>query len=160
MLKKLCLTFATALLTFNAVAGEVKIDKARVRATAPGQSTAMADLTLRSEKIALLMGVSSPVAESVELHLMTHDNGMMKMREVQEIALPAGRAVNLSEEGYHLMLINLKAPIQEGSSVPLTLKIQLADKKIISVTTVAEVKPLVEIKPDANMNEHQHMHHH
>lgn len=156
MLKTLPLALLALLVATPVFAADVLVEKARMRATAPGQITAMADLTLRSEKIALLMSVSSPAAESVELHLMTHDNGMMKMREVQEIALPAGRSVSLSEEGYHLMLINLKAPIQAGTTVPLTLKIQLADKKIISVNTSAEVKPLVEIKPDA----HDHMHHH
>ncbi|MGZ8257396.1 MAG: copper chaperone PCu(A)C [Gallionella sp.] len=154
MLKKLSLTLVALLFAGQASAADVVVEQARVRATAPGQVTAMADLTLRSEKIALLIGVSSPAAESVELHLMTHDNGMMKMREVKEIALPAGRSVNLSEEGYHLMLITLKAPIQEGTSVPLTLKIQLADKTIISLTTTAEVKPLIAIKSDA------HEHHH
>jgi periplasmic copper chaperone A len=157
MLKKLPLALLALLVATPVFAADVLVEKARMRATAPGQITAMADLTLRSEKIALLMSVSSPAAESVELHLMTHDNGMMKMREVQEIALPAGRSVSLSEEGYHLMLINLKAPIQAGTTVPLTLKIQLADKKIISVNTSAEVKPLVEIKPDAH--EHMHQHH-
>lgn len=156
MLKILPLALLALLVATPVFAADVLVEKARMRATAPGQITAMVDLTLCSEKIALLMSVSSPAAESVELHLMTHDNGMMKMREVQEIALPAGRSVSLSEEGYHLMLINLKAPIQAGTTVPLTLKIQLADKKIISVNTSAEVKPLVEIKPDA----HEHMHHH
>ncbi|MGB7651404.1 MAG: copper chaperone PCu(A)C [Gallionella sp.] len=160
MLKKLCLTLAAAVLTFNAVAGEVQIDKARVRATAPGQTTAMVNLQINSVQAARLISVSTPAAASVELHRMTMDNGVMKMREVKELALPAGQVVDLGEAGLHLMLIGLQAPIKEGTPVPLTLKIQLADKKIISVATVAEVKPLVEIKPDANMNEHQHMHHH
>jgi copper(I)-binding protein len=52
----------------------------------------------------------------------------------------------------------LKAQIKEGTSVPLTLTIQLGNKKTLKVETTAEVKPLVEIKADAN--EHEHMHHH
>ena len=160
MLKQLCATIVLALLTFNSFAGEVQIDKARVRATAPGQETAMVDLQLLSTQSARLISVSTPAAASVELHRMTMDNGVMKMREVNDLTLPAGQVVDLGEAGLHLMLIGLKSALKEGGTVPLTLKIQLADKKIISVATVAEVKPLIEIKADDNMSGHQHMHHH
>jgi periplasmic copper chaperone A len=144
MLKKLCFA-AMMLLWVTHAAAEITVEQASVRATAPGQVTAMADLTLRSEKIALLIGVTTPLAESVELHLMTHDNGVMKMRAVKEVALPAGRLVKLSAEGYHLMLINIKALIPEGVAVPLQLKFQLADKKIITLDASATVKPLINL---------------
>ncbi len=149
------LALAASLLSVSVYAGEVQIDSASVRATAPGQQTAMGDLSITSKQIALLVGVSTPAAQSVELHLMSHDNGMMKMREVKEIPLPAGRAVKLGEEGYHLMLIGVKDPIKEGATVPLTLSIQLANKKIIKIETTASVKPLIVIDGD----EHMHMHH-
>jgi hypothetical protein len=114
----------------------------------------MGDLSIASKQIALLVGVSTPVAQRVELHLMSHDNGMMKMREVQEIPLPAGRMMNLKQEGYHLMLVNLQEPIREGASVPLTLTIRLANKKTIKLETNATVKPLIVI----DSTEHNHMH--
>ena len=146
---------AAILLSASVYAGDIQVEAASVRATAPGQQTAMGDLSITSKKIALLVGVTTPVAQSVELHLMSHDNGMMKMREVKEVPLPAGRVVNLSQEGYHLMLMNLKEPIKEGTTVPLTLMIQLADKKTIKLETTATVKPLIVI----DANEHMHMHH-
>ena len=146
---------AAILLSASVYAGDIQVEAASVRATAPGQQTAMGDLSITSKKIALLVGVTTPVAQSVELHLMSHDNGMMKMREVKAVPLPAGRVVNLSQEGYHLMLMNLKEPIKEGATVPLTLVIQLADKKTIKLETTATVKPLIVI----DANEHMHMHH-
>ena len=145
---------AAILLSASVYADDIRIEAASVRATAPGQQTAMGDLSITSKKIALLVGVTTPVAQSVELHLMSHDNGMMKMREVKEVPLPAGRVVNMGQEGYHLMLMNLKEPIKEGATVPLTLMIQLADKKTIKLETTATVKPLIVI--DAN----EQMHHH
>ena len=145
---------AAILLSASVYAGDIQVEAASVRATAPGQQTAMGDLSITSKKIALLVGVTTPVAQSVELHLMSHDNGMMKMREVKEVPLPAGRVVNMGQEGYHLMLMNLKEPIKEGATVPLTLMIQLADKKTIKLETTATVKPLIVI--DAN----EQMHHH
>ncbi|MDH2918452.1 MAG: copper chaperone PCu(A)C [Sideroxydans sp.] len=154
MLKKLPLAVLALLFATHVCAVEVLLEKAWVRATAPGQETAMVDLQISSAQAARLISVSTPVAASVELHRMSTDNGVMKMREVKQLALPAGQVVDLGEAGLHLMLLGLKAPIQLGMPVPLTLKIQLADKKIISVNTSAEVKPLVEIKADA------HQHHH
>jgi copper(I)-binding protein len=149
---------AAILFSTTAYAGDIQIEKARVRATAPGQETAMVDMQITSKQAGRLVGVTTPAAKSVELHRMSHDNGMMKMREVQDIALPAGQIVDLGAAGFHLMLVGLKAQIKEGTSVPLTLTIQLGNKKTLKVETTAEVKPLVEIKADAN--EHEHMHHH
>jgi len=77
---------------------------------------------------------------------MTHDSGMMKMREVPEIKLPAGKPVNLGESGYHLMLTGLKAPLTEGENVPLTLDIKVSDRTV-KVEAKAEVRPLTAPKP-------------
>jgi copper(I)-binding protein len=114
----------------------------------------MVDLAITSAKGATLVGFSSPACKRPEMHSMAHDNGMMKMREVQAIELPAGRRVGLGESGYHLMLIDLQGPLKAGSSVPMTLNIRLADKSTVNVEVSAEVKQLT-----APMGEHmQHMH--
>jgi len=83
-------------------AGDIEISGAWSRATAPGQDAASVDMTITSKQAATLVGVSSPVAGSAELHSMISENGMMKMREVKSIELPAGKHVNLRESGYHL----------------------------------------------------------
>jgi copper(I)-binding protein len=151
---------AAMLLSASVHAGDIQVEGAWARATAPGQEAGMADVTITSKQAATLVGVSSPAAKTAELHTMTHENGMMKMREVESIELPAGKRVNLGEGGYHLMLIGLKAPLKAGESVPLTLNIKVANKKAVKVETKAEVKPMVETKAAPSEDEHmQHMQH-
>lgn len=152
---KLCGLLGAMLLSASVYAADIQVEGAWARATAPGQDTAMVDLVITSAKEASLVGFSCPACKTAEMHSMTHDNGMMKMREVKSIELPAGRRVSLSESGYHLMLIGLKAPLKAGDSVPLTLNIKLADKTMVKVEVKAEVKPLT----DAAMQQGDHMHH-
>lgn len=122
--------------------GDIEISGAWTRATAPGQEAAGVDLTITSKHAATLVGVSSPAAASAELHSMTSEGGMMKMREVQAIALPAGNRVNLKEGGYHLMLNGLKAPLKEGETVPLTLSFKAGKQAIVKIEAGAEVRSL------------------
>lgn len=151
-----------AALSFNvtAYAADIQVDGAWSRATAPGQADAMADLSITSKQAATLVGVSSTACNSVELHSMTHEGGVMKMRQVKSVELPAGKRMNLGESGYHLMLIGLKAPLKAGEVVPLTLKIKPAGKREVSVETKAEVKPLAEAKAEPAQDEHAHHMHH
>jgi copper(I)-binding protein len=139
---------AALLLSTSVFAGDIQVEKAWARATAPGQDAASADLTITSKRNATLVGASSPVCKTIELHsmTMTHDNGMMKMREVPAIKLPAGKAVNLGKNGFHLMLTGLKAPLKAGESVLLTLDIKVS-KRIVKIETKAEVRPLTATKP-------------
>jgi hypothetical protein len=120
----------------------IEISGAWTRATAPGQDAAGVDMTITSKQAAALVGVASPAAGSAELHSMTTEGGMMRMREVQSIELPAGKPVNLKESGYHLMLNGLKAPLKEGESVPLTLSIKAGKQGVIKIETRAEVRSL------------------
>ena len=150
---------AALLLSASVHAGDIQIEAAWSRATAPGQDTGMADLTITSKYAATLVGVSSSASNSAELHSMTHDGGVMKMREVQAIELPAGKQVNLGTNGFHLMLIGLKAPLKAGETIPLTLSIKVADKSVVKVETSAEVKPLTETGVAGQPGEHMHHHH-
>jgi periplasmic copper chaperone A len=133
---------AALLMSASLYAGDIQVENVWARATAPGQDAAGVDLTITSKQAATLVGVSSPMAETAELHSMKEANGMMKMREVESIELPAGKRVNLREGGYHLMLNGLKAPLKAGATVPLMLSIKVANKRIVKVETKAEVKPL------------------
>jgi copper(I)-binding protein len=133
---------AALLMSASVYAGDVQVENAWTRASAPGQDAAGVDLTITSKQAAALVGVSSAACKTVELHSITSESGMMKMREVEAIQLPAGKHVNLHEGGYHLMLIGLKAPLKAGVSIPLTLSIKVANKSIVKVETQAEVKPL------------------
>ncbi|MCX7193291.1 MAG: copper chaperone PCu(A)C [Proteobacteria bacterium] len=153
---KLCGLLGAMLLSVSVYAGDIQVESAWARATAPGQDTAMVDLSITSVKEAKLVGFSSAACKTAEIHSMTHDNGMMKMREVKAINLPAGRRVVLGESGYHLMLIGLKSPLKAGESVPLTLNIKVGNE-MVKVEAKAEVRQLTEAKP---MDEHMHHMHH
>jgi len=73
---------------------------------------------------------------------MEHKNGVMKMYEVKFISLPANARMDMSMHGYHLELAGLKAPLKAGETVPLTLNIEMSDKRIVKVDVQAEIKPL------------------
>lgn len=151
---------AALFLSAGACAGDVQVEGAWARATAPGQADAMADLSVTSKQAATLVGVSSTACKSVELHSMTHEGGVMKMREVKAIELPAGKRVSLGESGYHVMLIGLKSPLKAGETVPLELRIKTEGKREMKVEARAEVKPLVEPKAEPAQDEHAHHMHH
>jgi hypothetical protein len=137
-------------------AGGIEISGAWSRATAPGQDAASVDLTITSKQAATLVGVSSPVAKNCELHSMTTEGGMMMMREVKSIPLPAAKPVNLGESGYHLMLNGLKAPLKEGEAIPLTLSIKTGTG-VDMVETSAKVGSLTTTGAPAMEHEHMHM---
>lgn len=147
---------AALLVSFASYAGDIGISGAWTRATAPGQDQAGVDLSITSKQPAILIGVSSPVAVSAELHSMTSEGGMMRMREVQAIELPAGKRVNLGESGYHLMLNGLKVLLKEGEAVPLMLSIKVGKQGAVKIETRAEVKSLTATKAASQEDEHQH----
>ncbi len=129
-----------------------------IRATAPGQDQAGADLSITSKQSVTLIGASSPACKAVQLHTMTSENGMMRMREVKAIELPAGKRVNLRKSGYHLMMVGLKAPLKEGEMVPFTLSIKVDKHRVVKVETTAEVKSLTATEAESHDDEHMHMH--
>ena len=117
--------FALALLPFTAQA-DVSVSDAWVRGTVPGQKVTGAFMQITSATDASLVAVTSPVAKVAEIHTMSHEGGVMKMRRVEAIALPAGKPVELGPGGYHVMLMDVGQPLKEGETVPLTLT--FADK--------------------------------
>lgn len=126
---KLCMpVLAYALMTLPALAAEtVGVNNAWVRATAPGQKTAGAYMELTGNADAALVAVGSPLAGKAELHTMSMDGGVMKMRAVEKIDLPAGKTVKLAPGGLHVMLLDIKQAFKEGGKVPLTLTFRGAD---------------------------------
>ena len=108
---------------------QVAVKDAWVRATVPHQKSTGAFMQISSVKPVRLIGVSSPVAGITEVHEMKMDGGVMKMRAVESLDLAAGQALELKPGGYHVMLMELKSPIKDGDSVPLSLVFEGADKK-------------------------------
>ncbi|CAH1192849.1 Copper metallochaperone, bacterial analog of Cox17 protein [Candidatus Nitrotoga sp. BS] len=126
----------------QAWAGNVVVSNASARATAPGQESAAIQFTITSKTEARLVTIVSPVAGSVEIHSMTHDDGMMKMHALEFLPLPAGKKVSLGSSGMHVMLLDLKKPLKAGENVPLTITVEFADKHEEKISVNAEVKSL------------------
>lgn len=141
MIKHLLALCAAA--TFSlAASAQVTVSDAWVRATVPVQKTAGAFLTLQSVQAARLVGASSPVAGSVEMHQMEMSGQTMKMHAVDSIALPAGEKVDLAKAGYHLMFLGLKQQMKEGETVPVTLTVEDAAHKRATMIVNVPVKPM------------------
>jgi copper(I)-binding protein len=125
----------------EAQAQPVTVKDAWVRAPAPGQKVAGAYMELVSRTHMALTAVASPAAAGVELHSTSMEEGVMRMRPVARIELPAGKPVKLAPGGLHIMLVDIKQPLKPGDKVPLTLTVQRADLASRSVFTVqAEVR--------------------
>lgn len=137
------LLLASALLLSLAAQAQspaVKVDDPWVRATVAPQKATGAFMQLTSAQAAKVVAASSPVAGMVEIHEMKMDDGVMKMRAVDALPLPAGQAVALKPGSYHVMLMGLKAPIKAGEVVPLTLTVEGADGKRTDVEVKAKAR--------------------
>lgn len=99
----------------------VKVDGAWARATVQGQRGSGAFMSLTASEATRLVGVSSPVAGVAEVHEMKMEGDVMKMRALPSLELPAGKKVEFKPGGYHVMLMDLKAPLAKDSTIPLTL---------------------------------------
>lgn len=138
-----CVFAAAALIAPAVSAQSVKVGNAWARATAPGQKTASAYVELTSDTGAALVAAGSPLAARAELHSMTMDGGVMRMRALPRIELPAGQTVRLAPGGTHVMLIDLKQPLKPGDKLPLVLSIQSSGTSLTTLKIEAEVRGAV-----------------
>lgn len=116
------LVASLCLLGFLGIAhAEVKLTDAWVRASNPGQSVGAAYVTLSSTEDVTLVYAETERAGTVEMHSMTMQNGIMKMRSMEELPVPAGKPVKLAPGGLHLMLFELPAPFKAGEQVKFRL---------------------------------------
>lgn len=155
MKKIVCAGLLAMLAMTGAYAGEVTVTKAWTRATAPGQDSASVQMTITSRKAATLVGVASGSSQSAEIHSMVMEGGVMKMRPLESLPLPAKTPVSLGEDGNHLMLIGLRAPLKVGRKLPFALTVKFEDGKTAIIRALAVIKPL-ETTGDEG---HEHHHH-
>src|SRR5690606_33672806 len=105
---------------------EVTIEQPWVRASVPGQQATGAFMQLTSSHPGKLVAADTPAAANTEIHEMAMVDDVMKMREIDNLDLPAGQTVELAPGGYHLMLIQLHEQLKEGDEIPLTLTFEAA----------------------------------
>ena len=123
-----------------AAAPTVKVTDAWVRVPAPGQKTASAYVELTSDRDAALVAAGSPAAGSVALHSVSMHEGIMRMRAMPRIELPAGKTVKFAPGGLHLMLSDLKRPLKAGDTVTLNLSVQDTGPSKGSALTALEIQ--------------------
>ncbi|UOO80951.1 copper chaperone PCu(A)C [Uruburuella testudinis] len=137
-MKKLMAALLLAGTCQAAFAAGIDVDDAWARTTVQGMNMGGVFMALENDGKTddVLLGGSTPVAERVEIHTHINDNGVMRMREVEGgLPLPKGREVVLKPGSYHIMLMGLKAPLQEGQKFPLTLKFKNAKAQTVTVET-------------------------
>lgn len=126
-----------------------------VRSTVAQQMATGAFFSITSADGGKLLSVSSPAASVVEIHEMKMAGSTMKMRAVTALALPAGKVVELKPGGYHVMLMDLRAPLAAGQSIDLILVVEGKDGKQETLTVKAPVKAL-NSAATADMAGHKH----
>jgi len=144
---------AMCLIAPAAFAQNVSVQGAWARATVQGQKATGAFMTLTAKADSTLVGVSTSVAGVAQIHEMKMDGNVMQMRALPEgLPLPAGKPVALQAGGYHLMLMDLKLPLQKDSTIPLTLSFK--DSK--GVQSTQELRVPVRVAAPAEAGHHQH----
>ncbi|WP_181160134.1 copper chaperone PCu(A)C [Sandaracinobacter neustonicus] len=98
-----------------------------------------------------LTGVSSPKAERIELHSMTNEGGVMKMRAEPSFAVPAKGVLQFAPGGSHLMIFGLAPDVKPGAAIPLTFSFQSGAKVTLNAEARAANAP---VKADAPAHQH------
>ncbi len=141
------LALASPVLAHSFTVGKITIDHPWARETAATQTVGGGFLAIRNNgKMAdRLVSASSPSAAEVQIHTMSMDGGVMKMRQLKDgIAIPAGASIELKPGGQHIMFIGLKKPFKKGDKIPATLKFARAGSVQVSfvVQPVGSTSPM------------------
>lgn len=151
-------TFVTCSAAF--AGGHVMIGDPYVRAVPPGQPNSAAFMTLMNhgDKARSIVEAKSPAAKVVELHTHTMEGGMMKMRRIDKIDIPAQGSTVLEPGGLHVMLIGLAQDLKVGGKVAVTLVFANGDEEKVEAPVrkieMMQMNHSMPMKHD--MPEHKH----
>ena len=132
----LAVLFAAPARAEEVKAGDLVIRQAWSRATPGGAKVGGGYLTIENRGAApdRLLGGSAAVADRIQVHEMTMNDGVMTMRPLDKgLVIEPGKTVKLAPGGYHLMLFDLKSPLKQGDKLPVTLEFEKAGKVILSL---------------------------
>ncbi len=124
------------------VSAQTSVTDPWIRGTVPQQKATGLFVKVTSVAGGKLVAASTPVAALAEIHEMSMDGDVMKMRAVAGIDLPPGQTVELKPGGYHVMLFELKQQLKPGDFVPVALVVQGKDGKRETVEFKAEVRAM------------------
>lgn len=101
----------------------IVVEEGWVRVVPPVSKMSAAFMVIRNEgdESDYLVGARSEVAKVVEIHRTFMEDGVMKMRKLERVPVPAGGSVELKPGGIHVMLIGLKKTLKSGQTVEITL---------------------------------------
>jgi copper(I)-binding protein len=121
-------------------ANAMVVENAWARATPVGAKTGAVYMTLVNNGAIpdRLLGVTTPVADKVQIHKVSEENGVSSMRELLTIDITPGAKIIFNPGDTHVMLVGLKQPLKEGQTIPLTLDFEKAGKVDV-IATVAKV---------------------
>ena len=136
-------------------AKSIVIDHPWARATPTGAKTGAAYVTLINNGSSgdRLLAAKTPVADAVQFHSVSEENGVSRMREMRAVEIPPGGKVTFSPGGMHIMLVGLKQPLKEGQTFPLSLTFEKAGKVDVTVT-IAKVGAMQHGDMGPMMHEH------
>lgn len=123
----------------DAKIGQIEIKAAWARATPPRPPVGGAYMIVTNggAEPDHLIGATSEIAKTVELHSHVKDGDVMRMSALSSVEVPPGKSIGFAPGGLHVMLIGLKAPLQEGARFPLVLEFATAGKVSVSVDVKA-----------------------
>jgi periplasmic copper chaperone A len=127
-LKTLVFAAALSALAAPALAADISLEHPWSRATPAGAQVGAGYVTIKNAGASgdRLVSATADVAGKVEIHEMKMDDGVMKMRPIEGLAIPAGKSVELKPGGYHIMFIQLKTPLKTGETVKGSLVFEKA----------------------------------
>ncbi|MGV6810341.1 MAG: copper chaperone PCu(A)C [bacterium] len=123
----------------------VQITEAYARAVPPNSPASAVFLTLHnsSDQEQRLVSASSDVANVVELHNHVKQDGMMQMRKIDHISIPAKGKTTLKPGGLHIMLIQLKQALAVDSTIAITLRFADGSEQALTVP-VREISSMMQ----------------
>lgn len=122
----------------TSAAPAIAVSDAWARATVPGQASGAiyATITNRGGDDDRLVAIATPQARTAMLHQSSESGGIMAMRMIGDLAVPAGATVSLAPLGTHIMLTGLTGPLRAGERIALTLRFARAGTVSVSATVV------------------------
>lgn len=152
-MRLITILLATLTIATTAYAHNAAVTNAYARPTLDGVTTGVAYLTLTSPHDDALTGVTTDAAGKAELHDHLMEDGIMRMRQVKEVALKGGTPARMGSGGLHIMMFDMKRALKAGDTLTLTLHFALSPDVTVTV-------PVQEDAPEAEAAPAEHHSHH
>lgn len=120
----------------RAARAPITVEDVWANATPAGATVAAVYLRITAREGDTLLSASTTVADQIEMHTSSEENGMMRMRPLPEVPLPAGKPFTFAPGGAHFMLMGLRQPLQAGLRFPMTLRFQNAPAVTVQVKVI------------------------